>query len=83
MRDRYQPLVTAVIGLGVAVVVATRIAKGGTRLGYGFAGSSQQLVQAGAVLSSDLSAWKARILLMLALQNGATSSAALTRLFET
>ncbi len=72
-----------VLQRGVAVVVATRIAKGGTRLGYGFAGSSQQLVQAGAVLSSDLSAWKARILLMLALQNGATSSAALTRLFET
>jgi L-asparaginase len=72
-----------VLQRGVAVVVATRIPRGGTRLGYGFAGSSQQLVQAGAVLSSDLSAWKARILLMLALQHGATSPADLTRLFET
>ena len=67
---------------GIPVVISTRIPKGGTRIGYGFAGSSQQLVQAGAVLSNDLSPWKARILLMLALQAGQAAPADLQRLFE-
>lgn len=66
----------------VPVVVATRIPQGGTRRGYGFAGSSQTLVNAGAVLSSDLSAWKARILLMLALQDQASLDKGLAALFE-
>ncbi len=66
----------------VPVVIATRIPRGGTRAGYGFAGSSQLLVNAGAVLSNDLSAWKARILLMLALQGGAVSSDDLAALFD-
>ena len=67
---------------GIPVVISTRIPKGGTRIGYGFAGSSQQLVQAGAVLASDLSPWKARILLMLAIQAGQATAADLQRLFE-
>lgn len=66
----------------VPVVVATRIPQGGTRKGYGFAGSSQLLVDAGAVLSSDLSAWKARILLMLALQDQASMDKGLAALFD-
>lgn len=70
-----------VLTRSVPVVVATRIPRGGTRAGYGFAGSSQLLVDAGAVLSDDLSAWKARIVLMLALQNGAVTAPALARLF--
>jgi hypothetical protein len=65
------------------VVVATRIPRGGTRTGYGFAGSSQQLVEAGAVLSGDLSAWKARVLLMLALQASQSDQNSLRSLFET
>ena len=55
---------------GAVVVVATRIPRGGTRACYGFTGSSQLLENCGAILASDLSAWKARVLLMLALQTG-------------
>ncbi|NYT35878.1 asparaginase [Allopusillimonas soli] len=67
---------------GVPVVIATRIPQGGTRAGYGFPGSSQLLLDAGAVLCNDLSAWKARILLMLALQDEASMSAGLQELFD-
>jgi len=67
----------------VPVVIATRIPDGGTRIGYGFAGSTRQLVDSGAVLSGDLSAWKARILLMLAIQAGLSGVDALRDLFDT
>jgi L-asparaginase len=77
-----QEAIVDVLGRGIPVVVSTRIPKGGTRLGYGFAGSSQQLVQAGAVLSGDLSPWKARIVLMLAIQAGRGSPAELRQLFD-
>ena len=73
--------IAEVLARGVPVVVSTRIPRGGTRAGYGFAGSSQRLVEAGAVLAGDLSPWKARILLMLALQDGPASGARLARLF--
>lgn len=66
----------------IPVVVSTRIPRGGTRAGYGFAGSSQNMIAAGAVLSADLSPWKARILLMLAIQAGLAAPEALQRLFE-
>lgn len=66
----------------IPVVVSTRIPRGGTRGGYGFAGSSQNMIAAGAVLSADLSPWKARILLMLAIQAGLAAPGALQRLFE-
>jgi L-asparaginase len=71
-----------VLARGIPVVVASRIPKGGTRIAYGFAGSTHQLTQAGAVLSGDLSPWKARILLMLALQGEqATLGRTLAQLF--
>src|SRR5690606_18514277 len=73
--------VREVLRQGIPVVVASRIPRGGTRPAYGFAGSSQQLQDAGAVLSGDLSAWKARVLLMLALQQGPLPHAELLRLF--
>jgi L-asparaginase len=57
------------IRAGIRVVITTRIPRGGARACYGFAGASQLLKDAGAILGSDLSACKARILLMLALQN--------------
>jgi L-asparaginase len=60
--------ITQAIGNGVKVVIATRIPSGGVRSSYGFVGSSARLKQAGAILGSDLSAIKARVLLMLALQ---------------
>lgn len=75
--------IVEVLAQGLPVVIATRIPRGGTRTGYGFAGSSQQLVEAGAVLSGDLSAWKARVLLMLALQAGQARQESLRSLFET
>lgn len=67
---------------GIPVVVSTRIPRGGTRPGYGFEGSSARLVEAGAVLSNDLSPWKSRVLLMLAVQNGIKTRAELTALFD-
>ncbi|MBU4612776.1 asparaginase [Achromobacter sp. GG226] len=68
---------------GVPVVIATRIPRGHTRVGYGFAGSSALMTERGAVLAGDLSPWKARILLMLAIQGGQTDTAALRGLFGT
>lgn len=74
--------VTRLINQNIPVVISTRIPRGGTRPGYGFEGSSQSLIEAGAVLSSDLSPWKARILLMLALQNNMSTQTELTELFD-
>ena len=82
VNEAMQEAIVEVLARGIPVVVSTRIPKGGTRLGYGFAGSSQQLVQAGAVLSGDLSPWKARIVLMLAIQAGQAAPEDLRRLFE-
>lgn len=67
---------------GVPIVVATRVPRGGTRACYGFEGSSQMLVNAGAVLAGGLSAWKSRVLLMVALANGLTEPADLRAAFE-
>ena len=81
VNEAMEAAIVEVLARGVAVVVATRIPRGGTRTGYGFAGSSQRLVDAGAVLSGDLSPWKARIVLMLALQQGPVARSALAALF--
>ena len=82
VNEAMQEGIVDVLGRGIPVVVATRIPKGGTRLGYGFAGSTQQLVRAGAVLSGDLSAWKARIVLMLAIQAKRAGAEELRGMFE-
>lgn len=68
---------------GVPVVVSTRSPRGGTRACYGFEGSSQLLQNEGAALAGDLSAWKARIVLMLALAQGDASQTRLRELFNT
>lgn len=68
---------------GIPIVVATRSPRGGTRACYGFAGSSQLLQNDGAALAGDLSAWKARIVLMLAMAQGEASQAKLRSLFNT
>lgn len=54
----------------IPILIGTRVPRGGTRACYGFDGSSQLLQNAGAVLCGDLSVWKARILLMLAMATG-------------
>jgi len=82
VNEAMQDAIVQVLQRNVPVVVSTRIPKGGTRLGYGFAGSTQQLVQAGAVLSNDLSPWKARILLMLAIMAGKAEPDDLRSLYE-
>lgn len=55
---------------GVPVVIATRVPNGRVRANYGWEGGGQTLAAAGALLGNDLSAQKARILLMLLLQAG-------------
>ena len=70
-----------VMAKGVTVVIATRVPHGRVMPVYGFEGGGKTLVDAGAILAGDLSPQKARILLMLALQQGA-ESAALQRLFD-
>ena len=52
---------------GVAVVVTSRVEKGGVYPLYGDAGGGATLSEAGAILAGDLKGPKARILLMLAL----------------
>jgi L-asparaginase len=71
-----------VLRRGTRVVVTTRIPRGGARASYGFPGSSRLLQDAGAILASDLSAWKARVLLMLALQS-TRSNTEIQALFDT
>jgi L-asparaginase len=56
------------IGNGLVTVITTRIPNGGARACYGFAGAARLLQDAGAIIGGDLSAWKARVLLMLAMQ---------------
>jgi L-asparaginase len=73
---------TQLMRKGVPVVVATRVPRGGTRACYGFEGSSQMLADEGAVLAGGLSAWKARVLLMIALAGGITRPPDLQALFE-
>jgi L-asparaginase len=54
---------------GVHVAIATQTPNGRVLPAYGFEGGGRTLADAGAVLAGDLSARKARILLMLALQH--------------
>lgn len=49
---------------------------------YGFVGGGKTTSDAGAVMADDLSAQKARILLMLALHSGIKSKADLQPLFD-
>ena len=70
------------LAAGVAVVVSTRVPNGRVLPGYGFAGGGRTLADAGAVLADDLRPAKARILLMLGLQDGMRGQAALQALFD-
>ena len=73
--------VKVAIAAGVAVVVSTRVPNGRVQPIYGFEGGGKDLIEAGAIFANDLSPQKARILLMLALQE-ASEPAALIRLFS-
>jgi L-asparaginase len=58
------------LGRGIPVVVSTRVPNGRVLPNYGWDGGGKTLVDAGAVMADDLSPQKARILLMLLLQDG-------------
>ena len=67
-----QPMFAAIkdtIAKGVPVVIASRVPNGRVLPNYGWEGGGKTLVDAGAVMADDLSTRKARILLMLLLQN--------------
>jgi L-asparaginase len=68
-----QPMFGAIkqaIGKGIPVVITSRVPNGRVLPNYGFDGGGKTLVDAGAVMGDDLPPQKARILLMLLLQNG-------------
>ncbi len=77
VNPSFAKAIQEVLQRGIPVVVATRVPRGGTRACYGFEGSSQLLQNDGAALAGDLSAWKARIVLMLAISLGDASQASL------
>lgn len=80
-----QPMFAAIkdaIAKGVPVVIASRVPNGRVLPNYGFEGGGKTLVDAGAVMGDDLSAQKARILLMLLLQNGVSGQKNLQAAFD-
>jgi len=58
---------------GVPVIISTRVPNGRVSPAYGFDGGGSTLKAAGAVFADNLSPQKARILLMLALQDTASA----------
>jgi L-asparaginase len=66
----------------VAVVISTRVPNGRVLPNYGFEGGGKTLADAGAVLADDLSPAKARILLMLLLQDGVSGQRNLQAAFS-
>lgn len=58
------------IKAGIKVVIASRVPNGAVQPVYGYPGGGQSLAKIGALFAGDLSPQKARILLMLALQEG-------------
>ncbi|MGA2992387.1 MAG: asparaginase [Candidatus Korobacteraceae bacterium] len=62
--------IKAAIKQGIPVVISTRVPNGRVLPNYGYEGGGKVLYDAGAVMADDLTPQKARILLMLLLQNG-------------
>ena len=80
-----QPMFAAIkeaLAKSVPVVIASRVPNGRVLPNYGFEGGGKTLVDAGAVMADDLSARKARILLMLLLQNEVTDQKSLQAAFS-
>ena len=80
-----QPMFAAIkeaLAKSVPVVIASRVPNGRVLPNYGFEGGGKTLVDAGAVMADDLSAWKARILLMLLLQSEVTDQKSLQAAFS-
>jgi len=70
------------IAKGVPVVITSRVANGRVLPNYGWEGGGKTLVDLGAVMGDDLSPQKARILLMLLLQEGVTGQKNLQAAFD-
>jgi len=70
------------IAKGIPVVITSRVPNGRVLPNYGWEGGGKTLVEAGAVMGDDLSAQKARILLMLLLQAGVTGQKNLQSAFD-
>lgn len=66
----------------IPVVISTRVPNGRVLPNYGFEGGGKTLVDAGAIMADDLSPAKARILLMLAIQNSVVGQRALQAVFS-
>jgi L-asparaginase len=70
------------IAKGVPVVITSRVPNGRVLPNYGFEGGGKTLLDAGAIMGDDLSPQKARILLMLLLQDVATGQKELEAAFD-
>ena len=68
------------IDSGIPVVVTSRVPNGPVAPAYGFKGGGQTLQVLGAIFAADLPAHKARIILMLALENALADIQALEAL---
>jgi L-asparaginase len=80
-----KPMFAAVkdaISKGTPVVITSRVPNGRVLPNYGWEGGGKTLVDAGAVMGDDLSPQKARILLMLLLQDGVTGQKQLQAGFD-
>ena len=62
--------IRAALEAGVPVLVATRAVAGGVSPRYGYEGGGRDLISLGAMMAGQLSALKARVLLMVALGAG-------------
>lgn len=78
----YQAILYA-ISKKVAIVITTRVPEGGVFPFYGDVGGGSTLKEAGAIISGDLPAAKARLLLMLALPVVKSDHQKLYRYFQT
>ena len=66
----------------IPVVITSRVPNGRVLPNYGWEGGGKTLVDAGAVMGDDLSPQKARILLMLLLQDSVTGQKDLQAAFD-
>ena len=80
-----QPMFAAIkdaIAKGMPVVITSRVPNGRVLPNYGWDGGGKTLVEAGVVMGDDLSPQKARILLMLLLQDGVIGQKNLQAAFD-
>jgi len=80
-KEVYQAIKYA-LSKKIPVVVASRVINGGVYALYGDEGGGSSLIKIGAYLSGDLSAYKARLLLMIALSQPDMTAEKLKTLFS-